>query len=182
MKLRGLAGVSGIPEVEREVHDFLPPLLARISCRLGEGSYIIALVDDPFTVAAIEDGEIVDCVCSTDSGAFSLRTSGELPTGDLLRASLDDPISWRKRLLMEGGIYSYLSTDDLGEALKRDPLLVEAMAYQMAKEIWAMATVFCGNFDAIVLSGGLLSNEIFKSMLTKRLEPLSKKIIVLEVV
>ncbi len=184
MKLKGVASLSGIPEIERGVDDSLLPLIARVYASLEEGRYILVNLDDPFFVSAIDRGELVDCVSSTELGAFSLRTCGELPTAELAKAvaSSSDPDAWRKRLLMEGGLYSYLSTDSLEEALKKDPFIVEAMAYQMAKEIWAMSTALCGEIDAIVCFGRLLKNRGFWDMLKKRIEPLRKKIIEMEVV
>lgn len=182
MKLKGVARISGIPEVEREIEDSFLPLFALVYSKLEPGRYIIALVDDPFAVVAIDNGEIVDFVSSTESGAFSLRTCGELPTADFAKLAISDPYAWRKRILTEGGLFSYLSTDSIREAIKKDPFIVEAMAYQMAKEIWAMTTVFCGNFKDIVLVGKLLEEEPLKHMLIKRLEPLNKNIVYLEVV
>lgn len=182
MKLKGLAGVSGIPEVEREVEDSFLPLFARIYTKLEPGRYIIALIDDPFVVVALDYGEIVDFSCSTESGAFSLRTCGELPTADFVKLASSDPYSWRKKILTEGGLFSYLSTDSIDEAVRKNHLIIEAMVYQMAKEIWGMATVFCGDFKEILLTGKLLENGVLKDMLVKRLEPLNKNIIHLEVV
>lgn len=182
MKLKGLAGVSGIPEVEREIEDSFLPLFARIYSKLEPGRYVIALIDDPFAVVAMDHGEIVDFVCSIDSGAFSLRTCGELPTADFAKLASSDPNTWRKKILTEGGLFSYLSTDSIDEAIRKDCLIVESMAYQMAKEIWAMATVFCGDFKEILLVGRLLENWDFKNMLLRRLEPLGKNIVHLEVV
>lgn len=182
MRLKGVASVSGIPEVDRTVDDSVIPLLARIAGRLEPDRYVIALVDDPFVVAAVDRGDVVDCASSTELGAFSLRTCGELPTMDLLNLSSQDPETWRRILITEGGVYSYLSTDDPNEALRREPFLVEAMIYQMAKEIWAMTVAFCGSFKAIVLVGKLLKVPYLKDMLTKRLEPLNKEILFLEVI
>ncbi|KUK14340.1 MAG: hypothetical protein H5T91_01515 [Synergistetes bacterium] len=182
MRLKGVAAILGIPEAERDVDDAIVPLLARVCKRLSSGRYIVVVVDDPFAVAAIEHGEIIDFVCSTEAGAFSLRTCGELPTADFAKMAFPDPDGWERRILTEGGLYSYLSTDDISEALKKDPFIVEAMAYQMSKEVWAMATVFCGNFNEIVLLGGLLKDDSFFKMLTKRLTPLGKNILHLEVV
>ena len=41
---------------------------------------------------------------------------------------------------------------------KKAELIFKAMAYQIAKEIGAMATVLSGKIDAIILTGGLVYN------------------------
>ena len=42
---------------------------------------------------------------------------------------------------------------------KSAELIFKAMAYQIAKEIGAMATVVSGKIDAIILTGGLAHNK-----------------------
>jgi butyrate kinase len=44
------------------------------------------------------------------------------------------------------------------------------MAYQIAKEIGAMATVLAGNVDAIVLTGGLASSAQLVEWISKRVQ------------
>ena len=62
---------------------------------------------------------------------------------------------------------SYLGTDDAreveariaaGDEVARE--VYQAMAYQIAKEIGAMATVLEGGPDAIFLTGGLATSEL----------------------
>ena len=66
----------------------------------------------------------------------------------------------------EGGLVSHLGTSSLieveqriadGDAYAR--AVLEAMAYQIAKEIGAMAAVLKGQVDAILLTGGVAYNE-----------------------
>ena len=45
-------------------------------------------------------------------------------------------------------------------------LVIEAMAYQIAKEIGGMCAVAGGNVDAIVLTGGMACNSRFTELLT----------------
>ena len=47
-------------------------------------------------------------------------------------------------------------------------LIFEAMCYQIAKEIGAMATVLKGKIDAIILTGGMAHNEILVDKLKER--------------
>ncbi|MHB8757280.1 MAG: butyrate kinase, partial [Bacillota bacterium] len=70
---------------------------------------------------------------------------------------------------------AYLGTNDLKEALARAHtgdrqagLVMEAMAYQTAKEIGAMATVLKGRVDAIVIAGGLARSAEFTDLIRSR--------------
>ena len=49
-------------------------------------------------------------------------------------------------------------------------VVYEAMAYQVAKEIGALATVVKGEVDAIVLTGGMAKSERFVHMITERVK------------
>ncbi len=66
----------------------------------------------------------------------------------------------------KGGLVAYLGTNDAREVLKmiesgdeQAKLVFEAMGYQIAKEIGAMATVLKGDIDGIVLTGGVAYSE-----------------------
>ena len=56
------------------------------------------------------------------------------------------------------------------EGDKKASIVFEAMAYQLAKEIGAMATVLNGNVDAIVLTGGMANSTKFVDLLTSRIK------------
>ena len=71
----------------------------------------------------------------------------------------------KKKLVGKGGLVAYLGTSDCREAGKRiengdkeAKLYLDAMAYQISKEIGAMATVMKGEVDAIILTGGIAHN------------------------
>jgi len=66
----------------------------------------------------------------------------------------------------EGGVYSYLGTKDLREVERRieagdsqAALIFDAMVYQTAKDIGAMATVLNGRVDAVLLTGGMAHSQ-----------------------
>ena len=77
--------------------------------------------------------------------------------------------------VMRGGLVSYLGTDDAREVEERirvgdeDARVVyEAMAYQIAKEIGAMATVMNGDEERILLTGGLASSDLLTTWIRER--------------
>ncbi|RYD04517.1 hypothetical protein N752_14180 [Desulforamulus aquiferis] len=75
----------------------------------------------------------------------------------------------------EGGMYSYLGTKDVRKALaklaegdQKTKLVLEAMCYQIAKEIGAMSTVLYGQVDRIVLTGGLAHSQYITDKIIER--------------
>jgi butyrate kinase len=76
-----------------------------------------------------------------------------------------------------GGVVAYLGTHDMIEVEKRidkgdekATLIFKAMAYQVAKEIGAMAAVLNGKVDAIALTGGVAFSERFVNLVKTRVE------------
>ena len=77
----------------------------------------------------------------------------------------------------EGGLVSYLGTDDATEVERRieagDELaetVFRGLAYQVSKEIGAMATVLEGRLDAVILTGGLSRSGRLVEWITERVE------------
>ncbi len=80
-----------------------------------------------------------------------------------------------------GGWVSYLGTNlatDVEALIERGDQkaleVVEATAYQIAKEIGAMATVLAGRLDAIILTGGLASYGRLMDLLLARIASLGQ--------
>jgi butyrate kinase len=78
-------------------------------------------------------------------------------------------------ILKEGGLQSYLGTNRFLEVADRIEggdgralEVVDAMAYQIAKEIGAMAAVLKGAVDAIVLTGAMAHSDHLVGLVTER--------------
>ena len=105
---------------------------------------------------------------ANEMGPFSPERTGGLPSGDLAALCFSGKVNasdMRRQIAGQGGMVAYLGTFDAREAYRRadagEPhaqLVLSAMAYQIAKEIGAMATVLAGKVDAIVLTGGLANS------------------------
>ncbi len=103
---------------------------------------------------------------------------GSLPNKALINLCYSGKYSEKeliKLITHQGGLVSYLGTNDLREVTKMmengdkyAQLIFEAMAYQIAKEIGAMATVLKGDIEAIILTGGMAHNKLLIEMLTAR--------------
>ena len=104
--------------------------------------------------------------------------AGTLPTLDILRFIESGQLSLanlRRRLTSQGGLLAYLGTNNMSrvDAMIQDgdqkPLLIiQAMAYQIAKDIGAMSTVLHGRVDAIVLTGGLANSARLVDLISRR--------------
>lgn len=122
------------------------------------------------SIAPIEKGKIVDVNNANDGGPFSPERTGSLPNKALIQLCYSGKHSEKelyKLITHKGGLVSYLGVNDAREAIKKieqgdnyAKLIFEAMCYQIAKEIGAMATVLKGKVEAIILTGGISYSEI----------------------
>ncbi len=85
------------------------------------------------------------------------------------------PKDLSKRLVGRGGLAAYLGTTNAVEveaAVKKGDakaeLVYRAMAYQIAKDIGAMATVLAGDVDGVVLTGGLAHSAMLTGWVEDR--------------
>lgn len=124
-------------------------------------------------------GRMVDAVDPSQEGAFSLDRAGGLPILQVARYITENKISFADFSSMvfgKGGVFSYLGTRDFQLVAKHykegdaDAVeIVNALAYQIAKEVGALSTVVCGNLDAILLTGGMAHQEFFTDLITQRI-------------
>ncbi len=152
-----------------------------ISKSYTELNLIVAHMGGGVSVGAHKKGRVVDVNQAIDGeGPFSPERSGTLPAGDLVRMCFSGKHTQAEILAMingKGGVSSYLGVSDMREVVKmagegnaEAALIIDAMAYQIAKEIGAAATVFCGHVDAILLTGGIAYNQTIMGKLIPRIE------------
>jgi butyrate kinase len=179
------AKISGNAKLERysQMHTLNMKMVARraaeeIGKNYNDCNFILVHLGGGISVGAQEKGKIIDVNNANDEGPFSPERSGELPMGDVAKMAFSGKYSFKelkKRYIGNGGLVGYLGTNDLREAFKKAEkdekahLVIEAMAYQISKEIGAMATVLKGEIDAIVVTGGIANSEKFISMIKERI-------------
>jgi len=140
------------------------------------------------SIAAHKFGKVVDVNQAFDGcGPFALERAGSLPGGDLVRACFSGKYSEAELIGMiteNGGLASYIGTKNLSEIErkilngdKEVEFYLDAMAYQFAKEIGGLYTIFDGDPDAIILIGDIFQSKIFTEMLTRRIEKIGKIIV-----
>jgi butyrate kinase len=178
-ELEPVARISGHPEIARRsiFHALNQKAVAkRFAAAQGKDyrdiNAIVAHLGGGISVGAHCRGKVIDVNNALDGeGPFSPERSGGLPSGDLARLCYSGKYSHddiKKMITGQGGLVAYLGTNDGREVRRRMEagdsyagLVFRALAYQVAKEIGAMASVLSGNVDVIILTGGLAFDNTY---------------------
>lgn len=185
-ELEPVAKYTGLPELPRRAifHALNHKAIGRmhamaIGKRYEELNLILVHLGGGISVGAHRKGKVVDVNQALDGdGPFSPERSGTLPVGDLVRMCYSGQFTQAevmKKIVGKGGFVAYLGTNNAYEIEQRvnagDELAMkvqEAMAYQVAKEIGAMAVVLEGKVDAILITGGIAYNKGFVEYLKSK--------------
>ena len=145
------------------------------------------------SVGAHMGGRVIDVNNALNGdGPFTPQRSGGVPAGGLVKMCFSGKYTQQDMMLKlkgQGGLVAYTGTSDCialenyiitGEIkpgcgldpdkVSRDDAreAVDAMGYQMCKEIGAMACVLEGKVDAIILTGGLAYDKVLVPELKRR--------------
>jgi len=192
-EMTAVARVSGFAGMEREsfFHALNQKSVARRAAALLGKPYekvrlIVAHMGGGVSVAAHENGLIVDVFNVKDEGCFSMDRGGSLPVSavvNLCFSGLPEQ-AVRRRLGQEAGVFSYLGTKDFREAERRAfsgdggaKLVFDALAYQLSKDIGSMAAVLRFAVDAIVLTGGAANSARLCDAIRGYVEPLARVLV-----
>jgi butyrate kinase len=177
-----VARLSGLKDIKRKAlsHALNVRMVAKLTAKKMNKPYdtcnfVIVHLGTGITVAAHLQGKQVDSSNANEDGPFSPQRTGALPTMPLVQMcfsgkfKLDDI---KKKIQREGGLLSYLGTDDIptvekriAEGDKEAELVYNAMIYQVAKEVGAYAVVLKGKIDAIIVTGGIANSKNFVAKL-----------------
>jgi butyrate kinase len=180
-----LARISGMPDIERRssFHALNQKAAARrcaagLGKRYEEMNVVVAHLGGGITVGAHRKGRVIDCTNGLSEGPLTPERSGALPTVDLVDLALSggvDRDEIHRRLIGLGGLAAYLGTSDatrvedmILHADQRARLVYEAMAYQVAKEIGAMAAVLGGQVDVVIITGALARSSMLVGWIVDR--------------
>lgn len=185
-EMEPLARYSGLKGIERKSiwHALNQKAVARraakdLGKRYDEVNLIVVHLGGGISVAAHKKGRTVDVNNALNGdGPFAPERAGGLPTISLVDLCLSGKYTYeemKKLLAGKGGLVSHLGTNNAMEVEERiekgdeyAKLVYEAMAYQVAKTVGEMATVLCGEVDAIVLTGGLARSEMLTNWIKER--------------
>lgn len=182
-----LARVSGHPLIERRssFHALSHKATAKRYVRENGLKYedlnlVVVHMGGGISVAPHKKGKMIDGENGLEGdGAFSTNRTGALPVGDLVRLCFSGKYSYEevhKMIHGEGGLMAYLGTQDVKEVeenAKKDEksaFYLDAMIYQVCKQIGAMSTVLCGKVDAILVTGGIAYSKSIVQKIKDRVE------------
>ena len=182
-----LARYSGHPLIERRtlshalnIHATARRAADELKIPIDKSSFIIAHLGGGISIAPVRSGKIIDVNDASSDGPFSPNRTGGLPLQPFISLCYSGKYTEheiRTVVMGKGGLIAYLDTASAEEIENRIAggdnkanEIYEAMAYQIAKEIGAMATVLRGKVQAVVLTGGLAASKMLTGWITERVK------------
>jgi butyrate kinase len=190
-ELEDIARVSGHPLFDRIsiFHALNHKAVAKSYARSKAVNYedlnlVVVHLGGGISVGAHLMGRVIDVNQALDGeGPFTPERSGTLPMGAFAQLCFSGQYTLqevKKMITGHGGLSAYLETNNAMEVEQmiengdhEAKLLFDAMAYQVAKEIGAMATVLKGEVDAILITGGLANSNYFVDRIIERVKTLA---------
>jgi butyrate kinase len=176
-ELQEVARITGAPQLKRKsiFHALNQKAVAKMHAETHKNKYdemnlIIAHMGNGTTVGAHRKGRVIDVNQGFEGdGPFSMIRSGALPMGDVVKMCFSGQHTLDEMLCLLthcGGVNAHLGTRDINEIEYRindgdahARLVMEAMAYQVAKSIGEMYAVLKGEVDAILITGDLAHSQ-----------------------
>ena len=172
--------VSGFPGIVRKCRSHALNIKAtarrdakEFGKKLEEVNYVVAHIGGGISICALEGGKIRDVNDGLlGEGPFSPTRAGTLPLNGVINLCFSGKPKEEieKDFSVNSGFQGYLGTPDLREVLKRvdegdkeADLIYRAFVFQVAKEIGREAAAMKGNYDAILITGGIAHSERFIS-------------------
>lgn len=179
-----IARISGMPEIPRKslLHALNVRAIAigvanEMGKKLDEVNFVVAHLGGGISVVPMKQGKMIDANNANEMGPFSPERVGGVPVGDIAKMSFSGEYSFgelKTKMRGKGGLVAYLGTNDAREVMKmiesgdeKAKLIFDALAYQVSKEIGAMATVLHGKIDAIILTGGVAYSKYLTDYVTE---------------
>lgn len=174
-EMEDVAKFSGLPEIQRAsiFHASNQKAVVRhvaknLWKRPDQVNVIVAHIGEGTSVGAHYKGRVVDVNNALDGdGPFSSLNAGSLPVVDVVKMCFESGMNEERvlhRIRCSAGLFAYVGKTDVkdinkmvesneGEAVKA----VEAMGYQVSKEICSLAATLEGRVDAIAITGEFAS-------------------------
>lgn len=187
-EMESVARITGLKEIKRRsiFHALNQKAVSRnwaeqVGRRYEELNLIVAHMGGGISVGAHCRGRVVDVNNALDGdGAFTPERAGSLPIGDLISLIFDNSLSKaqiRKMIKGSGGLVSLLGDSSAKNAVDRVAAgdqeakeVIDAMCYNVGKQIGAMATVLHGQVDAIILTGGIAYSKYVTEYISSMVE------------
>ena len=170
------ARITGHPLFERRsiFHALNQKAVARIYARETGVIYeqlnlVVAHLGGGISVGAHRKGLVIDVNQALDGeGPFTPERSGTLPAGQLVEICFSGKYTHREVLEMingKGGLTAMCRSNNVQQLVdeaqsgnENTKLILDAMCYQVAKEIGAMSAALKGEVNCIIITGGIACN------------------------
>ena len=181
-ELDDIARLSGLADIERQSLTHCLNMRAsaiKTAGTIGKSykdcNFVVAHLGGGISLSAHKKGKMVDMVSDVE-GPFSPERAGVLPTDKLVELCYSNEKAAVKKMLRgKGGLVSYLNTnsvleveDQINNGDEKARLVLEAMAYQVAKAIGELSVVLEGDIDRIILTGGIVYSKMVTEWIRKR--------------
>ncbi|NQV30910.1 MAG: butyrate kinase [Candidatus Marinimicrobia bacterium] len=187
-----VARISGVPGIERKsrshalnIKASLHKQCALLDLNFSNSSWVVCHMGGGISVAALKNGRIIDVNDALlGMGPFSPERAGGLPIAGLLDLVFQggknrDEIE--TLLSHNSGLKGYLGTGDLRKVEElvasgdtNAKLILNAMVYQIAKEIGAMASVLSFQLNGVLLTGGMAHSRLLCQSISERIQGVAK--------
>lgn len=189
-----VARISGMPEIARKslLHALNIKAIAHAvaqdkGVKVEDLNLVVAHLGGGISVVPMKNGKMIDANNANEMGPLSPERAGGLPVGDVAKLCFSGQYTEKElkvKMRGKGGITAYLGVNDVREVVarieagdKEAKLVLDAMCYQVAKEIGAMATVLQGKVDAVVLTGGIAYGKYVTDYITEHVSFIAPVII-----
>lgn len=187
-EMEPIARFSGLKEIERVacMQTLNTKATARLYAQqqgkqLEDMTIVSVMMGSGIGTCVIKGGRMIDASdCLEGEGTFANDRCCTVPIGKLVRLCYSgkyDLEGMLHHINGEAGLMSYLGTTDIRGIINRiekgdeyAKSVIDAMCYQVAKDIGAMATVTCGKVDAIIITGGMANAEYIANHIADRVK------------
>lgn len=179
-----VARLTGLRDVLRKPNSHV--LNSRACCRAvaeengkeyKDMTFVVAHMGGGLSLNVHKDGRIIDVV-SDDEGPMSPERAGKLGSTSVIKMCYSGEYGQKqmmKRVKGGGGLIDHLGTSDMrkisemiADGDEHAAFVIDAMAYQVAKDIAALSSVVKGCVDSIILTGGCAYTAELTDAITER--------------
>lgn len=182
-----IAKFSGLPGIKRRalshalnIKYVANKVALKDSLNILNTSYIVAYMGRDISVVALKNGKIIDTNNFYDESSFSMQRCGSIAPLKLIDLAFNykgDYKSFNLELFTKSGLMSYMNTNSIEEVQKivieeeeeKYSYILEAMSYNIAKNIGAISAALNFKADKIILTGSLSANSKITSFIEKKI-------------
>ena len=189
------ARVTGIPNVYREsrIHALNQKEIAiryakKVNKKYRDLNLIVCHLGGGISIAAHKKGKMIDCNDTVNGdGPMTPNRCGFIPLKSFLKMCYSDKYTekdLREFISKNGGLTALLNTNDIRKVHEmieagntKAKIVLDAMIYQIVKQIGAMYASLKGNCSSIIITGGIANDGYVTSMIKKYVKTFAKIVV-----